>query len=41
MLENGTDISIIQKLLGHKDVKTTMMYTHISRNLLSNVVMPM
>lgn len=29
MLENGYDIRTIQELLGHRDVKTTMIYTHV------------
>lgn len=41
MLENGTDLSIIQKLLGHKKIDTTMIYTHVSTSLLSKVQMPM
>ncbi len=29
LLENGYDIRTIQELFGHKDVKTTMIYTHV------------
>ena len=29
MLEDGSDIRTVQELLGHKDVKTTMIYTHV------------
>lgn len=29
LLESGSDIRTVQELLGHKDVKTTMVYTHV------------
>jgi integrase/recombinase XerD len=40
LLENGTDVRIIQQILGHSNVKTTEIYTHVSKKLLSSVNLP-
>lgn len=40
MVENGTDINLIQKLAGHNSVKTTMMYVQISDSLISKINSP-
>ena len=41
LLENGRDIRLIQELLGHSDVKTTMIYTHVARSPVPRVVSPL
>lgn len=41
LLEQGTDIKFIQELLGHKDIKTTMRYIHVSDKSLKNVKSPL
>ena len=41
LLEDGYDIRTIQKLLGHKDVKTTMIYTHVMKKGAQGVRSPL
>lgn len=41
MVENGTDINLIQKLAGHSNVKTTSIYLHISHNHISKIQSPL
>lgn len=40
LLENGTDIRIIQELLGHSSSRTTDIYTHVSRVHLQKITSP-
>ena len=40
LLENGTDIRIIQKLLGHTNIKTTLQYVKVAQSTIQNVKSP-
>lgn len=41
LVENGTDINIIQRQLGHSSPKTTAIYTHISHSIISKINSPL
>ena len=41
LLENGYDIRTVQELLGHSDVRTTMIYTHVLNQGAKKVVSPL
>jgi len=40
LMERGTDIRIIQNLLGHVNIKTTEIYTHVSKPVIKNIGSP-
>jgi len=40
LLENGTDLVVIQALLGHNTIKTTSVYTHVRTDHIARVKSP-
>ena len=41
LLENGTDIRFIQDLLGHNDIRTTLIYTNVTDLSLKKIKSPL
>jgi site-specific recombinase XerD len=41
LIEKGTDVTMIQKLLGHNDIKTTLIYLHTTNKDLLKVISPL
>lgn len=41
LLENGSNIRVVQKLMGHADVKTTEVYTHVMKKDVDSVASPL
>ena len=41
LLENGVNIRVVQELMGHADVKTTEIYTHVMAKDISAVSSPL
>jgi site-specific recombinase XerD len=41
LIEKGTDVTMIQKLLGHNNIKTTLIYLHTSNKDLLKIMSPL
>ncbi|WP_452222669.1 tyrosine-type recombinase/integrase [Lacinutrix chionoecetis] len=41
LLESGADLRFIQQLLGHYSIKTTQIYTHVTKSAVSNIKSPL
>jgi integrase/recombinase XerD len=41
LLENGTDVRFVQELLGHQNIRTTQVYTHVTNPKLKNIKSPL
>ena len=40
LLENGTDVRFVQELLGHANIRTTQIYTHVTNPAIKNIKSP-
>ena len=41
LLENGVDVRYVQELLGHQNIRTTQVYTHVTNPKLKNIKSPL
>jgi site-specific recombinase XerD len=41
LMDGGTDVRYIQELLGHSDIKTTLIYTHVTNHQTSKIESPL
>ena len=41
LLENGVDVRYVQELLGHQNIRTTQVYTHVTNPKIKNIKSPL